>query len=62
MLVITRLGTPEVKTSAFIGNHNWYLIVSGASTLVSNMLVHQNIAAITHLYAKIHDCNETWIV
>ncbi len=33
MLVITRLGTPEVETGAFIGDHNWYLTVSGASTL-----------------------------
>ena len=33
MLVIIRLGTLEVETSAFIGDHNWYLTVSGASTL-----------------------------
>jgi hypothetical protein len=33
MLVITRFGTPEVKTDAFIGDHNWYLPLSGTSTL-----------------------------
>jgi hypothetical protein len=54
MLVITKLGTLEVETCAFIvetstflvetcvvtRDHNWYLTVCGASTLISKFKKH----------------------